>query len=256
MESFKKYSKRSLLINILLIGGLFLAIGVAVHYSADNAFEMVKQLKPSIGENSEFKLFFDKAQHLKDLLQRYAISGFAIFGLLFAILVWLILRSSSKNLFKDTPKAKKVHPGKGKVSKAPAADVKKQQLARDQRLYLQILSVLQREGRLLDFLAEDLSLYEDAQIGAAARNIHEGCKKVIHKNLKTSAVIDKSEGEDITIESGFNPNEVTLTGNVVGEPPFRGVLRHKGWKVQKLELPTLSADQEASIIAPAEVEIQ
>jgi hypothetical protein len=115
--------------------------------------------------------------------------------------------------------------------------------------------VLQREGRLLDFFSEDLSQYEDGQIGAAVRNIHENCKNALNKYLKPSAVIDKNEGDEVSVPKNFDVNSIKLTGNVVNEPPFHGVLRHRGWQVARLELPTLTSVQNPRIIAPAEVEI-
>jgi len=141
--------------------------------------------------------------------------------------------------------------------RAPAVSAaeREAQEQNQQRLFLHLLSVLQREGRLVDFFSEDLNLYEDAQIGGAVRAIHENCKKVVSKSLTLEAVIDRSEGEEIRVEPGFDPDAIKLTGNVTGEPPFTGILRHKGWRTRKLELPALSGVQDARIIAPAEVEI-
>ena len=107
----------------------------------------------------------------------------------------------------------------------------------------------------MDFFSEDLNLYEDAQIGGAVRAIHENCKKAVNKSLSLEAVIDRKEGEEIQVEPGFDPDAVKLTGNVTGEPPFKGILRHKGWRTRKLELPDLSGGQDVRIICPAEVEI-
>ncbi|MCU0599989.1 MAG: DUF2760 domain-containing protein [Desulfobacterales bacterium] len=139
-------------------------------------------------------------------------------------------------------------------SESPGAE-KKDDLEFTQRLYLHVLSVLQRDGRLLDFLSENLNNYEDHQIGSAVRNIHENCKKALNKYLKPSAVIDKNEGEEVIVPRNFDISSIKLTGKVVNEPPFQGVLRHKGWQVARLELPTLTPGQNPRIIAPAEVEI-
>ena len=135
--------------------------------------------------------------------------------------------------------------------------VQKEQQVLDQRRALHLLSLLQREGRLVDFLEEDLSLYEDAQIGAAVRSIHENCQKKLHECLSLTAVIDREEGEEVTIEAGFDPNAVKLTGHVTGNPPFSGILQHRGWQAKKIALPELSTGpQNPNIIAPAEVEIK
>lgn len=122
---------------------------------------------------------------------------------------------------------------------------------------VQILSVLQREGRFVDFLQEELSLYDDAQIGAAVRGIHEGCRKVLKDYVQLKPVLEESEGARVTVPTGFDANTIRLTGNVVGNPPFEGILRHRGWKVARLELPRLAADKKEDwILAPAEVEIE
>lgn len=122
---------------------------------------------------------------------------------------------------------------------------------------VQILSVLQREGRLVDFLQEDLGLYDDAQIGAAVRGIHEGCRQALKDYVQLTTVYEESEGARVTVPQGFDAKAVRLTGSVSGDPPFEGVLRHRGWKVVRMELPKLAADQKSDwILAPAEVEIE
>ena len=115
---------------------------------------------------------------------------------------------------------------------------------------------MQKDGRLIDFFAEDLTHFEDDQIGAAVRGIHENCKKIIDKYLSLKPVIEKDEGEEITVQSGFDPSSIKLTGNVSGEPPFTGILKHKGWQVTTNNLPKLSDKVDSKLIAPAEVEIK
>ena len=117
------------------------------------------------------------------------------------------------------------------------------------------LTLLQREGRLIDFLKEDISSFEDAQIGAAVRQVHEGCKKVLDKHFSVTPVVDSSEGEQVDIEKGFDPSMYELSGNVSGEPPYKGELRHKGWQATKVDLPTRQKSRNESIICPAEVDI-
>jgi len=172
--------------------------------------------------------------------------------MVFGLILWGGLRRIAVNSFKKS--AKPVPKKHVPVSAASAAEREAQQYTQ-QRLFLHLLSVLQREGRLVDFFSEDLNLYEDAQIGGAVRAIHENCKKAVNKSLALEAVIDRSEGEEIRVEPGFDPDAIKLTGNVTGDPPFTGILRHKGWRTRKLELPALSGVQDARIIAPAEVEI-
>ena len=98
-------------------------------------------------------------------------------------------------------------------------------------------------------------MYDDAQIGAAVRSIQDNCKKTVNKSLSPQPVLEKMEGDTVTIPADFDPATIKLTGNVSGDPPFTGVLRHRGWRAAKLELPTLSSSQDPRIIAPAEVEI-
>jgi len=118
----------------------------------------------------------------------------------------------------------------------------------------QMLAVLQRDGRLIDFLMEDITPYSDAQIGAAVRNVHSGCRDAVRRYLTLSPVLDTEEGARITIESGNNAARVKVIGNVAGQPPFQGVVRHRGWSLNGSELPSLSSTA-PSVIAPAEVEV-
>ncbi|GIW43117.1 MAG: hypothetical protein KatS3mg077_0399 [Candidatus Binatia bacterium] len=120
---------------------------------------------------------------------------------------------------------------------------------------LQLLALLQREGRFLDFLAEDLNGYSDAQIGAAVRAIHAGCRKALDGRLELERVVAGEEGTEVTVPEGFDPVEIRLTGEVRGAPPYRGVLQHPGWRVRRIELPASLESGKRTILAPAEVEI-
>jgi hypothetical protein len=114
---------------------------------------------------------------------------------------------------------------------------------------------LQRDGRLVDFIEEDVAGFSDTQVGAAARVVHEGCRKVLREHFTIEAVRSEPEGSRITLAQGFDASAVRLTGNVVGEPPFSGTLTHRGWRVVKVQLPKLAPGHDASILAPAEVEL-
>jgi len=120
---------------------------------------------------------------------------------------------------------------------------------------IQMLVALQREGRLIDFLQEDLSTYEDGQIGAAVRSIHMGCREALKEHMEIKPVFEEKEGSTVTIPAGFDTRAIRLTGNVTGNPPFRGVLRHRGWKVERIRLPQAQEQKDHPILAPAEVEI-
>lgn len=120
---------------------------------------------------------------------------------------------------------------------------------------LQLLSLLQKEARFIDFIKEDVTAYSDADVGVAARVVHEGCNKVINEHFKLAVVRDEQEGSKITLPKGFDAACIRLTGNIVGEAPFTGSLVHKGWQVTEIRLPKLTAGHNAKIIAPAEVEL-
>lgn len=120
---------------------------------------------------------------------------------------------------------------------------------------LQLLSLFQAQARLLDFLEEDIGAYSDADVGAAARIVHEGCRKVLKEHFDIVPVRTEEEGTRLTVPKGFDPGEIRLTGNIVGEPPFSGVLIHRGWRAAKVKLPQLAAGHRLDILAPAEVEL-
>jgi Domain of unknown function (DUF2760) len=120
---------------------------------------------------------------------------------------------------------------------------------------VQLLAILQREGRLLDFLQEDVDAYSDAQIGAAVRDIHRGCKKALQEHMPLEPVLREPENAQVRVDPGFDPSRIRLVGNVVGEPPFTGALRHHGWRIAKVQLPSPARGTDPSVVAPAEVEL-
>ena len=120
---------------------------------------------------------------------------------------------------------------------------------------LQLLGLMQREARFVDFIQEDVAPYTDAEIGAAARVVHEGCRKVLKEHFKLVPVRDEAEGSRITVAPGFDTTAIRLTGNVVGQAPFTGTLTHRGWKVSQMQLPQLTDEKAAEIVAQAEVEL-
>lgn len=120
---------------------------------------------------------------------------------------------------------------------------------------LQLLGLLQREARLIDFTQEDVSQYSDADIGAAARVVHEGCCKVLREHFSIAPVRPEPEGSRIRLEAGFDATAIRLSGNVVGTAPFQGSLSHRGWRVTEVRLPRMSESHDTYIIAQAEVEL-
>jgi hypothetical protein len=122
---------------------------------------------------------------------------------------------------------------------------------------VQLLALLQRDGRLVDFFSEDIAPYQDAQIGAAVRELHANCRKALAQYVTLEPVIDGEEDRPVTVEEGFDPASVKLVGNVTGRPPLRGLLRHRGWRVAEINMPALPPQGAGRVvIAPAEVEIQ
>ena len=119
-----------------------------------------------------------------------------------------------------------------------------------------MLGILQRDSRLIDFLMEDISAYSDDQVGAAVRTLHDQSRESLNRYLQLAPVIDAVEGSFTRLESS-DPATVKLLGNVpVKGKPQGGLLRHKGWRAEKVDLPPLPAGQNAAILAPAEVEIE
>jgi hypothetical protein len=120
---------------------------------------------------------------------------------------------------------------------------------------LALLALLQREGRLVDFLREPLDGFSDGDIGAAARDVHRGCRKVLDQHLSLEPVMPGAEEAKVAVPKGFDPAEIRLIGEAPGEPPFRGTLRHHGWRVVDARLPALADGVDRAVIAPAEVEL-
>lgn len=120
---------------------------------------------------------------------------------------------------------------------------------------LQLLALLQQDARFIDFMQEDLAGFSDADIGAAARVVHEGGQKVLSEYFELAPVLEQAEESRIDVEAGFNAAEIRLTGNVVGEAPFSGTLVHRGWKATGVKLPKLASGHDVNILAAAEVEL-
>jgi hypothetical protein len=120
---------------------------------------------------------------------------------------------------------------------------------------VQMLALLQRDGRLIDFLAENISPYSDEQLGTAVRTIHETCRQVLQRYVKLEPILKSEEDQPVIVPADFDPAAIKLVGNVVGAPPVRGVLRHKGWRVTEVNLPALPQGTGRVVVAPAEVEV-
>jgi hypothetical protein len=149
--------------------------------------------------------------------------------------------------------AKPAVPAPAPAPPPPAAPRVDEDKVREQGA-LGFLSLLQREGRLLDFLMEKIDGYQDAQIGAAVRAIHAGCKKAIAEHVQLEPVLPGQEESSVTVEPNFDAHAIRLTGNVKGTPPFKGTLKHHGWRARPLK-PLGPSNGDARVVAPAEVEL-
>jgi hypothetical protein len=240
MDSAKTFSKRAFTWIFLVMALFTLAVDVAIYFGANVAAMKAVHEAADPDAMKAFSFIFD---NFSTVVVPISISAALIFGLL----LWMILRGVY------------VKAGAPEVAAAPKKEEPKVdpevEKRNTRRTFLHLVSALQKEGRLIDFFNEDLSLYSDDQIGAAVRGIHENCVKTLGKYVTTGPVVDTAEGETITIEAGFNPEEIRLTGNVSGEPPFTGIVRHKGWKATQTEVPTLSEESNPDVLAPAEVEL-
>ncbi len=120
------------------------------------------------------------------------------------------------------------------------------------------LAMLQEKGRLVDFLMDDINAYSDAQVGAAARVVHAGCKGVLKEHFMITPVRTDPEGSMVQVPAGYSANEYRLVGKIAGAAPFSGVLVHRGWKTDTVKLPQLlgGAADPLPAIAPAEVEVK
>ncbi|MBN1590554.1 MAG: DUF2760 domain-containing protein [Pirellulales bacterium] len=122
---------------------------------------------------------------------------------------------------------------------------------------ISLLAALQREGRLVDFLQEPLDDYTDAQIGAAARDVHRDSGNVLRRMFELVPVVDEPEGATVEVPSGYDAGCYRLTGNVTGEPPFRGQMVHHGWRATTCQVPQFSGGKDALlVVAPAEIELK
>ena len=154
---------------------------------------------------------------------------------------------------KKTEKVKTVEAPQPAVIAPPTPAPPKEETATAE--IVAFFALLQEKGRLVDFLMEDLASYEDAEIGAAARVVHEGCKKVLQEHFSIHPISTVEEGAQVTVPAGFAPDEYRFVGKLSGEPPFTGKLLHKGWKTDSVKLPRLVDGRRLQAIAPAEIEL-
>ena len=143
----------------------------------------------------------------------------------------------------------------------PAAAAKAIESAKAADGAVQILSILQREARLIDFLEEDIAAYSDEQVGAAVRDIHKNSRAALERHISLRPVVDGVEGTNTNLASAGLDAKDTLRLRIVGKVPAdgkvdSGVLRHRGWRVEKVDLPATPMGKKATILAPAEIEVE
>ena len=176
--------------------------------------------------------------------------------LLLELVVWQVVRIARKGKGKPSvagaSKPLVQEPPKAAVKPAPVKQPPKP--ARSEAITL--LAALQREARFIDFIKEPLDAYTDAQIGAAVRDVHRECGKVLDRFFAMRAMVQQEEGSPIEVPAGFDAGRFRLTGNVAGDPPFHGRLVHHGWEATEVQLPAWSGSQQsARVVAPVEVEL-
>jgi hypothetical protein len=181
----------------------------------------------------------------------YAVPIAAI-GLVLALLVVaLSFLASIKSSATSAPAAVSPPPSVTVQPSAPAVNQAEAEV-------VAFFALLQEKGRLVDFLMEELTSYDDAHVGAAARVIHQGCRQVLQEHFKISAVSEAEEGSQVTVPAGYFGDEYRIVGKLTGDPPFTGKLIHKGWKTESVKLPRIvkTDGKRLPVIAPAEVELK
>jgi uncharacterized protein DUF2760 len=221
----QRQQQRSMLIIIILLGGIVFAGG--------NVAVFLNSLREMPG-----------APPLADLYQfcPVCLAYFSVAPLLVAILVAVMVRQRTAA-------------AEARAAAAAAAEKPPAPAPPSPALAVRLLGLLQEEGRFIDFIREDIDAYGDAQVGAAVRAIHAGCRKALQDRIELARIFNAEEGSAITIETGFDPASVRLIGKAAGAPPFRGTLQHGGWRVTKVSLPPSAPGSDPNIIAPAEVEV-
>ncbi len=150
--------------------------------------------------------------------------------------------------------AKPPAPSTAKTESKPPVTKQPPKAARSEAITL--LATLQREARFVDFIKEPIDGYSDAQIGAAVRDVHRDCGKVLDRLFSIRSIVDQEEGVPVDVPPGFDAGRYRLMGNVAGDPPFRGRLAHHGWEATEVQLPAWSGTPLAvRVVAPVEVEL-
>jgi len=174
---------------------------------------------------------------------------FAALALLVALLVLVFSLTGGGRSGAPTQPVQTARPAPALVPIQPPANKAEAEI-------VAFFGLLQEKGRLVDFLMEDITLYEDSEVGASARVIHQGCRQVLEEYFRISPISDAAEGTQVTVPAGSSADQYRLVGKLTGEPPFTGTLLHKGWKTEFVKLPRIVNTDRLPSIAPAEVELK
>jgi hypothetical protein len=267
MQSQRTWSLQPLL-SCFVLNSIFLAI---FYVMARQVLAVLRQWvnpflapgAPSLPAEAQ-SAFAGLGQMLSETEQYLAPVVFGL-GLVVTLVLWLVLKSQGRRLLvapsekpAAVPPATVAREEEGATKRQPQGPppLVQEPSQSSPQTAVQMLAILQREGRLVDFLKEDLQPYRDDQIGAAVRSIHQGCQAALLEHLDLEPILGDVEGAEVTVPLNFDPKAIRLTGNVSGNPPFKGTLRHHGWRVLRVDLPHLIAPQgKGWILTPAEVEI-
>lgn len=244
----KTYSQKVLFWVTLWMGIFCILIDLGIYYALKITSTRIIEIAIEHQDPSPVRELVHTLALVIEPIRYYFVPVSATAFTIFTLLIWLCLYLSFQRLRRHSNR---------KITDKDTAkgETKAARRQKDQRMFLHLLTVLQREGRLLDFFSEEIEEYEDEQIGSAVRSIHEKCNQVLKKYLKVKPIVDTEEEEELTVAPGFDTNSIKLIGKVTGEPPFKGIVRHRGWKAINVEPPTLSGNQDALVIAPAELEV-
>jgi hypothetical protein len=159
-----------------------------------------------------------------------------------------LARTAFRRVLSDATAAERIRP----LLEAPAAPPKP---ARRSGEPLRLLRLLQRDAKMVDFLMQDISGASDGDIAVFVRDMHPKAQKVLQEHLTVGPVLRQAEGETVEIPRGFDPSAIQLLGNLTGQPPYRGTLKHAGWRVSDYNLPAPAEGLDELVLAPAEVDL-
>lgn len=179
------------------------------------------------------------------------------FRLFFKVLGDKAIAQQAQRLLEAAAAPEAAAPPKPAEPTAPTAPVRPARPQAERNDAVTLLSVLQREARLVDFLKESIGGYSDAQIGAAVRDVHRDAAGALERLFALRPVMEQQEGATVQVAAGADAARIRLVGNVTGQPPFSGTLRHAGWEATKVQLPEWTGGEgSVNVVAPAEVELK